>query len=57
MDPIELLPPDAIRNTEPDDMLNEMMTLADFKIPTSDIDRDDRNDPVDLIPRSIKSET
>ena len=33
VDPIEPLPPDTIRNTKPDAMLDEMMTSADFEIP------------------------
>ena len=31
IDSIQLLPPDAISNTEPDAILDKMTTLADFK--------------------------
>ena len=45
VDPIELLSPD------PDDILDEMMSTADFATPLSSVD------PVDLIPVSTKSRT
>ena len=45
VDPIELLP------TDPDDILDEMMSTADFRTPLSSID------PVDSIPASTKSRT
>ena len=35
IDPIEPLPPDAIHSTEPDTMLDKLMTMADLKIPLS----------------------
>ena len=54
INPIEPLPPDAIRNTEPDAMLDELMTLADFKIPFSEVDLDD---PIDSILENTKSKT
>ena len=54
IDPIEPLPPDAIHSTEPDAMLDEMMILADFETPLSDVDKNDR---IDLIPASTKSKT
>ena len=54
VDPIEPLPPDVIRNTEPDAMLNEIMTRANFKTSLSNVKM---VDPVDLIPASTKSKT
>ena len=54
IDPIKLLSPDAIRNTEPDAMLDELMALADFETPISEVDIDD---PVDSIPASTKAKT
>ena len=45
VDPIEPLSPD------PDDILDEMMSTANFATPLSSVD------PVDLIPPSIKSRT
>ena len=45
VDPIEPLPPD------PHDILDEMMTTADFGTPLSSVD------PVDSIPASTKSRT
>ena len=54
IDSIEPLPPDAIRNTEPDAMLDELMTLVDFETPLSNVDM---VDPVDSIPASTKSKT
>ena len=39
IDPIEPLPPDATHNTNPDAMLDEMMTAADFKTPFSDVSK------------------
>ena len=45
LDPIESLPAD------PDDILDEMMSTADFGTPLSSID------PIDSIPASIKSRT
>ena len=35
VDPIKPLSPDAIRNTKPDAVLDELMTLADFETPFS----------------------
>ena len=52
VDPIEPLRPDAIRNTEPDVMLDEMMTSANFETPLSNVNM---VDPVDSIPASTKS--
>ena len=49
IDPIEPLPPDAIHNTNPDAMLDEMMTAADFKTPVSNLSK---KDPVDSTPAS-----
>ena len=54
IDPIKSLPSDAIRNTESDAMLDEMMTLADFETTLLDVDTED---PVDLIPASTRSKT
>ena len=54
IDPIKPLPPDAIYNTEPGAMLDEMMTMADFNTPFSDVNK---KDPFDLIPASTKSKT
>ena len=54
IDPIEPLPPDAIHSTEPDTMLDEMMTAADFDTPFSDVNK---KDPVDSIPAITKSKT
>ena len=54
VDPLEPLPPDAIRNTDPDALLDEMMALADFETTLSDVDMDD---PVDSILASTKSKT
>ena len=51
---IEPLPTDAILNTEPDAMLDELVSLAEFEPLISQ--RDDK-DPVDLIPASTKSKT
>ena len=54
VDPIEPLPPDAIHNTDPDAMLDEMMTAADFNTPVSDVSK---KDPVDSIPASTETMT
>ena len=54
IDPIGPLPTDAMHSTEPDAMLDEMMTLADFDTPYSDVNK---KDPVDLIPAGTKSKT
>ena len=35
IDPIKPLPSDSWHNTEPDTMLDELMTLADFETPLS----------------------
>ena len=52
IDPIEPSSPVAVRNTEPDTMLDELMTHAEFGIPLSNIDM---VDPIDSIPTSTKS--
>ena len=54
VNPIKPLPPDAIYNTEPDAMLEELMTLANFETPF--FQRDEK-DTVDLIPTSTKLKT
>ena len=52
IDPIKPLPPDVIHSTEPDTMPDELMTLAEFKIPLLHLDE---KDPVNLIPVNTKS--
>ena len=54
VDPIESLPPDAMHSTEPDAMLDDLMTAADFDTPILDVNK---KDSVDLIPASTKSKT
>ena len=54
IDPIKPLPPDTIFIIEPDAMLDEMMTRADFETLLLKVDM---VDPIDLIPTSTKSKT
>ena len=54
IDPIEPLPTDAIHSTEPDAMLDEMMTIADLNTPLLHFNE---KDPVDLIQASTISKT
>ena len=54
IDPIKPLPPDAIHNTEPNAMLDELMTMADLKTSLSHLNE---QNPVDSIPASTKSKT
>ena len=54
VNPIEPLSPDTIHSTEPDAMLDKMMTAADFDTPFSDVNK---KDPVDSILASTKSKT
>ena len=54
IDPVEPLPSNALHNTEPDAMLDELMTLADFETPLSHLDE---KGLVDSILASTKSKT
>ena len=54
IDLIEPLPPDTIHSTEPDTMLDELMTMVDLKTPLLHLNE---KDPVDLIPTSTKSKS
>ena len=54
VDPIEPLPPDTMNSTEPDAMLDKMMTVVDFDTPFSDVNK---KDPVDSIPARTKSKS
>ena len=54
VDLIKPLPVNALHNTEPNAMLDELITLTDFETPLSHLDE---KDPVVLIPASTKSKT
>ena len=54
IDPIELLPLNAIYSTEPDAILDILMTMADLKTPLLHLNEKDQ---IGLIPASTKSKT
>ena len=52
IDPIKPLPPDVIHSTEPEAMIDELMTMINLNTPLLHINE---KDPIDLIPASSKS--